>query len=116
MPLRSPNPFRIAEAAVRDTAPPQLRGGTRSQMGDNRALKSAFRGMATLAAHGVLLGWRVAAGCAWLGELLLQHRLYLRDSHGRRGRIPVGDRFLIGMSGASFAALAYQALRFVSRN
>ena len=90
-----------------------------------RALATASAVIAGLAAGILPSGrWRfawcslrlqVAAGCAWLGELLSQYRSHLRNSHGRRGHIPVGGRFFMG-SGASFAALANQAMRFVSRN
>jgi hypothetical protein len=85
-------------------------------MGDNRALNIVFRAMATLAAHGVLLGWRSPRVALGSVNCYCDIACYLHNSHGRRGRIPVGGRFLMGMSGASFAALAYQALRFVSRN
>ena len=82
-------------------------------MGDNRAPNSVFRAMAI---HGVLLGWRsprVALGSVNcycnIACIYAIHTVVVRH-------IPVGGRFLMGTSGASFAALADEALRFVSRN
>jgi hypothetical protein len=78
-------------------------------MGDNRALNIVFRAMAALAAHGVLLGWRsprVALGSVNcycnIACIYAIHTVVV-------GAFPSAAVSL-------FAALAYQALRFISRN